>query len=133
MVSCGAMKKRLYSKAVLIALCVALLNFALPLVHMAATNAVRHQLVLCSGNGVQIVFTADATPQDTHDGSSHSTASLQPCALCAHTAQAALPSPAAPALAPVHYVPIARVAAPPAPVDKAYAFEYPRGRAPPLA
>ena len=121
------MHKRLYSRAVQLALFVALLNFALPFVHMAAASAMQQGLVLCSGNGVQIVFTRN-TGKDGEEP--HATALMQPCALCAHMAQAAPSAPLIPAVAAVTYVHVPLLPPVPQPV-RAYAFLFRRGRAPP--
>lgn len=123
------MTRRHFSLAAWCALWVALLQFALPLLHMAAVGAQQQAVVLCTGTGSRLVFAAGAS-NPAGDGGAGDGVAVQPCALCAHLALALPPLPAASVSGLARYVPIAEPALAAIPV-RAYAFEYPRGRAPP--
>ncbi|GAB7128197.1 hypothetical protein JCM19000A_27040 [Silvimonas sp. JCM 19000] len=110
----------------------ALLQFALPSLHMAAASAAQHALVLCTGSGAQLVFAPAVSSRDAGPhGAPHDGVSLQPCPLCAHLAAALPPTPTPANGWLLRYVPVAAAQLPALPARR-YAFEYRRGQAPPL-
>lgn len=126
------MTPRLSRQAIALALFTALLHFALPFLHMVAASNQGQGLVLCSGNGVQIIFNPPALSGSGKSNPAPGMAQMQPCPLCAHTVQAAPLQPLLVGIAVVRYVHATAVLLTPRPAPRAFVRMFRRGRAPPV-
>jgi hypothetical protein len=75
---------RYFSRYVLLAIMLVFWHAALPYLHMAAANRPGEPILICTGSGVQILFSVADASEDSDHQSFKLTSKTLPCVVSAH-------------------------------------------------